>query len=122
MPTAMVHDIGTGLTRKQVFAPQLLTATATKTNVDMIDADGRCALLIDVGTWNATSATIQVNQCATTNGVYTNITGASISVTTGTTLGVVTFDRDYRYLGAVVTVSGTTIGYSASFVEATKTF
>lgn len=121
MPTAVIHDLG-NVVRKQVFAPQLLTATATKTSVDMISGDGRCTLLVDVGTWNATSATIQVNQCATTNGTYTDISGASISVTTGTTLGVVTFDRDYQYLGAVVTVSGTTIGYSASFVEAYKTF
>jgi hypothetical protein len=121
MPTAVIHDLGNVL-RTQFLAPALITATSTVTNKDFANGDGRCTLLVDVGTWSGTSLSVQVTQSATTNGTYTNITGASVSVTTGTTLASVTFDRDNRYLGLVATFSGTTAGLSASVVEAYKKF
>lgn len=121
MPSAVIHDLGNVL-RVQTTVPTLLTATATATSKDMASGEGRCTLLVDVGTFNATSCTVQVTECATTNGTYTNITGASISITTQSVPLSVTFDRTQRYLGTVVTVSGTTIGYSASVVQAYKKF
>ena len=121
MPTSVIHDLGNVL-RVQMAAPALITATATVTNKDFAQGDGRCTLLVDVGTWSATSLSVQVTESATTNGTYTSISGASVSITTGTTLASVTFDRAQRYLGTVVTVSGTTIGYASSIVEAYKKF
>jgi hypothetical protein len=117
----IIHDLGQVL-RVQTTVPTLLTATSTATSKDMLLGEGRCTLLVDVGTYNATSCTVQVTECATTNGTYTNITGASISITTQSVPLSVTFDRTLRYLGTVVTVSGTTIGYSASVVQAYKKF
>jgi hypothetical protein len=122
MPSAVIHDLGQVL-RKQIVAPSLITTTSTVTNIDMVTGDGRCTLFVDVGVFTGTSVSIQVQECDTTNGTYANITGAAtVSVTTGTQVLSTTFDRNLRSVGAVVTVSGTTIGYSASVVEALKTF
>lgn len=121
MPVGVIHDLQQVL-RTQFLAPALITSTQTVTNKDFASGEGRCTLLVDVGTWSGTSLSIQVTQSATTNGTYSNISGASVSITTGTTLASVTFDRDSRYLGLVATFSGTTAGVSASVVEAYKKF
>ena len=120
MPPAYIHDVSTNVLRKQAVNPSLLTATVTMTSLDMLQGDGRCWAEVQIGTFNGTSATLQVSECATTNGTYTDITSASIAATTGTTIAVVTFDRSLRYLKTVVTVSGTTIGYACTVNEAYK--
>ena len=119
-----INDFPNQTLKQQLIAPQLLTSTTTVgTGVDMLTGDGRCFALVDLGTWSATAVTVQIQQSTATNSGMANISGASVSATTNTTkiLSIGPFDRDYRYLGAVATVSGTTIGIAVSVYEMLKT-
>ncbi len=118
-----IHDFSSNALLKQVIAPQLLTATTTNgTGVDMINGDGQCWLELALGTWNATSLSVQVQQSTTTNSGFADITGAVIAATTAQSNSVqtVNFRRDYQYLRLSATVSGTTIGISAVLGENLK--
>ena len=123
MPGAIFHDPANSVLYVSAIAPQLLAATNTNTSLDMSTGDGRCFAQLHLGTFNATSIAVQVSECATTNGTYTNITGASVTALTNTTaiLGF-TFDRNLRYLKTVATFSGTTIGASLVIGESLKYF
>jgi len=118
-----IRDFSNNALLKQVIAPQLLTATTTNaTGVDMINGDGQCWMELALGTWNATSLSVQVQQSTTTNSGFTDITGAVIAATTAQSAGIqtVNFRRDYQYLRVIATVSGTTIGISAVIGESLK--
>lgn len=118
-----IEDFKNTTVLKQVIAPQLLTATTTNaTGQDFLLGDGNCWLEVHLGTWSATSLTVQVQQSTTTNANFTDITGASVTATTNTTPILVSepFQRDYRYLRVIATMSGTTIGLSAVLGESAK--
>lgn len=117
-----LNDYENDILVKQVIAPQLLTATTTNaTGQDFVSADGNCFLQVELGTWSATSLSVQVQQSTTTNSGFTDITGAVLSATTNTTpILKKTFQRDKQYLRVIATVSGTTIGISAVLGEQYK--
>lgn len=121
--SSKIHDFSSNALLKQVIAPQLLAATTTNgTGVDMINGDGQCWMELALGTWNATSLSVQVQQSTTTNSGFTDITGAVIAATTAqsNSIQTVNFRRDYQYLRVIATVSGTTIGISAVLGENLK--
>lgn len=117
-----LNDYENDILVQQVIAPQLLTATTTNgTGVDFKEGDGNCFLQVNLGTWSATSLSVQVQQSTTTNSGFADITGASVSATTNTTAVLKkTFQRGERYLRVIATVSGTTIGVSAVLGEQYK--
>jgi hypothetical protein len=104
------------LTQICLLPTGLLTATTTMaTGVDMISGDGRCWMEVCIGTFNATSLSVQVSQSTATNSGFSDITGAVIAATTAQSQSVqkVSFDRDKQYLRLIATMAGTTIGISA---------
>ncbi len=118
-----VHDWGTGLLRKQAIAPQSIAATTTTTSIDMLLGDFMCGIELNLGAFDATSISVQVSECATTNGTYVAITAGLAAATTGTQFVVATFQRNQRYLQTVATVVGTTtpaILVAVTIVEALK--
>jgi hypothetical protein len=120
----MINDFKNQTLTQQLIAPQLLTATTTNgTGVDMLQGDGNCWLELAIGTFNATSISVQVQESAATNSGFTDITGAVAAATTAQSNSVVksnTFQRNLRYLRCIATVSGTTIGCSAVLGESIK--
>lgn len=119
---ALIRDMAADVLLKQVNQ-QTLTQTVTVTNLDMAAADGRCFAILNLGNvWNATSLDVKFQESTLTNSGYGDISGAAFTqqTTTNTTPSVITFDRSKRYLGAVLTVSGTTIGSSLLVGEQLK--
>ena len=88
-----------------LFTPQALTQTTTSSVVDMGTAAGVGTTgLMTVGAVSGTGGpglTVKFQECDTTNGTFSDITGAA------TTLFTV-FNRTKRYIQAVGTVVGTT--------------
>lgn len=118
-----LHDFPNTALVKNLVAPQLLASTTTVgTGVDMLQGDGNCFAELTLGTFNATALTVQIYQSTATNSGAASISGASVSATTNTTnpLMIGPFQRDKRYITAVATVSGTTIGICVSVAEQLK--
>lgn len=111
-------DIANQAVAYQIFKPQALTTTTTSTYVDMGTAGGfGTTLALNLGAVSGTGGPtldVKLQECATTNGTYTDITGATIAQQTtskadGDALLMSTvFVRQYRYVKAVATVGGTT--------------
>lgn len=103
-----------------LFTPQALTQTTTSSVVDMSTGAGSSSTtgLMTVGAVSGTGGpgiTVKFQECDTTNGTFTDITGAAFSqvTTSGVTTGVApllftVFTRTKRYLQSVATVVGTT--------------
>jgi len=123
MPGAVFRDPpNAGLLTSAITSRTVTTTTTQSTASDMLAGDGRCMLYADIVATSLTSITVKVQQSTLTNSGFADIPGASLSATTH---GVytATFDRDYRYLQAVITISGTTAtAGSVSFLENLKTF
>ena len=118
-----INDFANDTLTAQVIAPQLLTATTTNaTGTDFILGDGPCWMELALGSWNATSLSVQVQQSTTTNASFTDITGAVIAATTAQSGSIqkINFRRDSQYLRVIATVSGTTIGISCILGEQYK--
>lgn len=122
--STLINDFPNTTLKKQLIAPQLLTATTTNgTGADMLLGDGNLFATMSLGTWSGTAITLQLQQSTLTNSGFANISGASVSAVTNTTpiLTVGPFQRDQRYVRAILTVSGTTIGVSSDLYEMLKT-
>ena len=117
---AIFRDLPNG-TLNQVSVIQTVTQTTTGTALDMLKGDGRCVLEAAVKATSITAVTVRVQQSTLTNSGFADITGASFSVTTDG-VSAVSFDRDHRYVQAVVTISGTTAIVAATVKEQYKTF
>jgi hypothetical protein len=99
-----------------------VTTTTTGSAVDMIRGDGRCMMYVDLVATSLTAVTVRVQQSTATNSGMADVPDASVSATTNG-IYTVTFDRDKRYLQAVITINGTTAAIgSISFWENLKTF
>jgi hypothetical protein len=112
-------DIASQALGYTLFTPQALTQTTTSSVVDMITAGGFGTTgLMTVGAVSGTGGpglTVKFQECDTTNGTFSDITGAAFSqiTTSGATTGVAptlftVFNRSKRYIQAVGTVVGTT--------------
>jgi hypothetical protein len=100
-----------------------VTTTTTGSAVDMIKGDGRCMMYLDLVATSLTSITVKVQQSTATNSGMADISGASVNAATTHGVYTVTFDRDKRYVQAVVVLNGTTAAIgSVSFWENLKTF
>lgn len=122
MPPTIIHDVSTNVLSRQAVVPAVFSATATSSALDMLTGDGRCWAEVQVGAFTATSITLQVSECDTSGGTYTDITGASIVTTAANNIARITFDRSKRYLKVTNTLVGTSAGYAVTVNEAYKTF
>lgn len=94
------------------IAPQTLTQSVQGSAIDMQNVVGPVGAVVDFGTPGAgqTSCTVQIEECATTNGTYTAISGM-ITTLTGTVAKQVVLRGlgTQRYVRAnAITVAGTT--------------
>lgn len=119
---AVFRDFPNATLEQESVTIQTVTQTTTGTDVDMINGDGRCVLHGQVKATSLTALTVRVQQSTLTNSGFADITGASVSGITADGPFSVSFDRDQRYLQAVVTISGTTAIVGASFFEAKKVY
>lgn len=117
-------DIQNSAIAKTLLMPQAVTQTTTTTHVDMgagIGGQGGLTMLLNIGAVSGTggpACDIKLQECATTDGTYTDITGATFAQLTTGSSGVTTganaasvktvFNRGQRYVRAVLTVAGTT--------------
>ncbi len=100
----------------------VLATTTTGTTVDMLTGDGRCTMFVDIVATSLTSASVRVQQSTLTDSGFADISGASVTTTTHTGAFTPAFDRDHRYLKAIVVINGTTANVSATVFERKKTF
>ena len=107
----------------QAFKPQTFTTTTTSTNMDFGEGGGGqfgTTMILTKGTVTGSTGTLdfKLQECATTNGTFTDISGATFA--TQTTSGAdgdvplikTVFNRNGRYVRAVATTGGT----SPSFI------
>lgn len=116
-------DIKNNAIAYQLLKPQAITTTTTSTYVDMGEGGGGqfgTTMILQKGAVTGTNPTLDVKltECSTTNGTYTDITGATFAQQT--TSGVdgdanlitTIFNRKYRYVKAVATTGGTTPSFT----------
>jgi len=87
------------------------TATASGGAVDLVDAEGNCFAILNVGTVTGTSPTldVKIQECATSGGTYTDITGATFTQITASSKSlIINFKRAQRFVRAFATIAGTT--------------
>jgi hypothetical protein len=99
------------------LAPQTLTASANGSAIDMINADGPCFAVQQVGAVSGTSPTLagKIQESADGSTSWSDITSATFTtVTASTNTQVVTFERTKRYLRYVATIGGTTPSFAAA--------
>ena len=95
------------------IANDVATATKTGSVVDLQDYEGDIALSLDAeaGGSGVTYA-VKLTECDTTNGTYTDLSGAAFTTTTANTALVeqlvVNSDKAQRFIKCVVTVAGGT--------------
>lgn len=110
------------------FVPQTVTQTGAGTVVDMgLTGVGEISLnaILEVGAFgtNTTSITVQVEECATTNGTFTAVNNANggtmvfSAVTTSNQRQVITGQNQFRYVRANVTGLAATTSSVAISVE-----
>jgi hypothetical protein len=86
----MLVDLVNEVLCAQALPPQILTATAQGSAIDMSDCLAGTGAIIDVGAItaaNVTSLVVQIEECATTNGTFTAIPGMVATITATTTPG-----------------------------------
>lgn len=116
-------DLSTNAISYQLLKPQAITTTTTSTYVDMGEGGGGqfgTTMILEKGAVTGTSPTldIKLQECATTNGTYTDITGATFAqqTTSGAdgdaNLVKTIFNRNGRYIKAVATTGGTSPSFT----------
>lgn len=102
-------------------AQAALTTTTTGSAVDLLLAEGPVTLMVNCGVVDFTTTdetyVFKLTESATSGGTYTDITGATTSVTaTGTTKMVTTTKRTLQFIKVVATLGGTTPSFLGSAV------
>lgn len=123
----VIHDLrANGVLGALANAQTVTTTTTGLTSVDMLQGDGLVNATVRVSVFTGAAqgtATVQVQQCTATNGPYTNISGASVTVGGATLVAITGFQRDARYLSAyVVLTNATTVALDSIQVQEQKKF
>ena len=100
------------------LAPQTITATTNGNSGDMVNGDGLCFALQQVGTVTGTSPTLAGKIQESTDGsTWTDVAGATFAtVTASTNNQCIAFERTKRFLRYVGTVGGTTPNFAIAVV------
>ena len=97
------------------IVPAALTTTTSGAAVDLMDGVGNMGFgVMQVGAVSGTQGTldVKIQECATTNGTWTDVTGATFtqvttSGTTTSTPALASFKHTKRYVRAYATFAGT---------------
>ena len=112
-----LHDIANNALLGAGLAPQTLSASANGSAIDMINADGPCFAVQQVGTVSGTSPTLagKIQESADGSTGWGDISGATFTtVTASTNTQVINFERTKRYLRYVATIGGSSPGFAAA--------
>lgn len=106
--SAHISDLASAVAVRQAVAPSAHTAALNGDPIDMIDADGECFAVQQIGFFeDAQSWTGRVEQSANATS-WAAISGAAFAaVTAGPDTQVIRFARTARYLRYAVSVTGT---------------
>lgn len=114
MPATFLVDLKNAAVGDASIRPQAaLTASANGGGVDFLNADGPVTLIATAGATDFASTdetyVLKLQESDTSGGTYTDISGATVSITAAnTTKYVATQLRTKRWVRAVVTIGGTT--------------
>lgn len=113
-----LHDVANQAILGVGLAPQVLTASANGPSGDMINGDGRCFAIQQVGTVSGASPTLAGKIQESSDGsTWTDISGATFTtVTASTNNQAITFDRSKRYLRYVATVGGSSPSFDVAVI------
>jgi hypothetical protein len=113
-----LHDVANQAILGVGLAPQALTASANGSSGDMINGDGQCFAIQQVGAVSGTSPTLAGKIQESSDGsTWSDISGATfITVTASTSNQAITFERTKRYLRYVATIGGTTPSFNVAVI------
>jgi len=97
--------------------PQVASSTVTGQAVDLVEADGNCFALIQVGPVSGTVPTLDVSvtESAISGGSYTAISGATFTqVTASNKSQIINFRRSLRFCKLLGTIAGTSPSFALS--------
>ena len=105
--------LGAGLT------PQTVTSSLNGAAADMINADGLCFAIQQIGSVTGTSPTLagKIQESADGSTGWTDIPGAAFTtVTSSTNTQALAFERTKRYLRYAATVGGTSPSFAVAVI------
>lgn len=106
----MSTDLKNGWVSVAGLYPQAFTGTSQGTSNDFSNGYVNTCMVVNIGTWNATSVNIQCEESANGSSGWTAISGMVVTATTSNTQTIVEGQRQYRYVRAnVSTFSGTSV-------------
>lgn len=113
-----LHDLASNAILGVGLPPQTLTGTTNGTSGDMINGDGSCCAIQQVGTVGGTSPTLAGKiQESTDASTWTDVAGAVFTtVTTTGNYQAIAFERTKRYLRSVATIGGTSPSIAVAVV------
>lgn len=100
------------------LAPQTITANANGASGDLLDGDGSCFAIQQVGTVSGTSPTLAGKIQESSDGsTWSDISGATFTtVTASGNYQCINFERSKRFVRYVGTVGGTSPSFAAAVV------
>lgn len=113
-----LHDLANQAILGVGLAPQALTASANGSSGDMINGDGQCFAIQQVGAVSGTSPTLAGKIQESSDGSsWSDISGATFTtVTASTNNQAITFERTKRYLRYAATIGGTTPSFNVAVI------
>ena len=113
-----LHDVANQMILGVGLAPQTITATTNGSSGDLINGDGSCVAIQQIGTVSGTSPTLAGKIQESTDGsTWTDVAGATFTtVTASTNNQAISFERTKRYLRYVATVGGTSPSFAVACV------
>jgi hypothetical protein len=104
------------------IAPQIASGAITGTVIDMVDADGPCFGILNVGAVTGlTSLDVKVQESDASNGTFTDISGAAFpTVTAAQKLKIINFKRSKRFLRALLAMTGTSAFVASNIIGIKK--
>lgn len=116
MSAGIFLDVGNAYVGGASIVPAALTTTTNGSAIDLIDSNANMAsAVLEAGAVSGTQGTFdcKMQECATTNGTWADITGATFTqfttsgVAASSGFQIISFQRQKRYVRAYVTVGGT---------------
>ncbi len=108
--SAHINDFASAVLVRQAVAPSVHTAALNGAAVDLIDSDGECFAVQQVGSFEEGHTwTGRIEQSATGTSGWTTISGATFTgVTEGSNTQSIRFTRTQRYVRYAASLVGST--------------
>jgi hypothetical protein len=117
--STVLHDVANQAILGVGAAPQTATATVTGSAGDMVNGDGPCVAIQQVGAVSGTSPTLagKIQESPDGSTGWADIANAAFAAVTATgNYQAVTFERTQRYLRYVGTIGGTSPSFALAVV------